>query len=509
MVTIQFQRQQLQEPQPRYVLNMSFLPTIHQHLQHAMKTVNLYKTNSQLPAVQPQPNQQPPPGHQPPPQPPLPARSPATLLMAPIARPQGNPMLQPPSVPQPPIPQPHTNALAQPPPPPPPPPQQPQTQLPSIRQSPNVLSSPKKKAQNLSQHTPPQQGQLLPSAPTPTTAPSPSMVTAATPGPSVPTPTHVAGSPQTPRSPRGKAKAKPTKRRSSKAQTLEPPKPPPATPSTPDAASSAPPVTPATPAAPHVPSTVPTPPVVADQTPPRAQVIGEKRPREEEAPHPPPPPPAAATTPSAMTGSEPLPKKVKPTEWGGPPSEAVAKKKQQAEDVKTEEDAQMFLSSMTDWLQQGGEASDISEALEMLLKGCTSDAEASSPSLAPFGLGDSDQDPLAPSSSTVQPMDEFYQFLDLSSYQEEEDVNATTPALTSSSTNLSPASAPEADLSHHGSTSASDTAAIADPKKEQYDLSLGIFREIDGGESAYYQQPEFKWDGPPPETDNPWAILPV
>jgi hypothetical protein len=507
-MTIQYQRQQLQEVQPRYVLNMSHLAGLHQHLQQAMNFINRHKANSQLPPQNP-----PPPGHQPLPgsQPPPPTRSPAAL-MAPIARPQGNPMLQPPAVPQPPIPQPHPNTLAQ---PPPPPPQQPppQPQPPLIRQSPNVLSSPKKKAQTLSQHTQQQPGQLLPSAPTPTTAPSPAMTT---PGPSVPTPTHVVSSPQTPKSPKSKAGTKPkTKRRSSKSvsQTLEPPKPTIAAPSSPDPMSSAPAVTPATPTAPPVPSAVPTPPVVADQTPPRAPVIGEKRAREEDVQPlpPPPPPPASATTPNTMTSGEPLPKKVKPTEWGGPPSEAVAKKKQQVEDVKTEEDAQMFFNSVTDWLQQGGEPSEISEALEMLLKGCTSDTEASSPSLAPFGLGDSGQDPLASSSSVVQPMDEFHQFFDFSSYQED---NAATPALTSSSTNLSPASAPEADSSHHGSTSAPDTAAIADPKKEQqFDLSsslqLGIFREIDRGESAYYQPPELKWDGPPPELESPWAILPA
>jgi hypothetical protein len=214
----------------------------------------------------------------------------------------------------------------------------------------------------------------------------------------------------------------------------------------------------------------------------------------------------------------PSPKKVK-TEWEGEPSEALVKKEQEIENVKTEEDASAFLERMTELIRlaagndgQESLTSDISETLDMILKGCgqdTSDPGA----MAPLGMGDV----TGPPSSILPAADEFQfkDFLDFTSCAADEDYSkpATPDLVASSSTNPSPESASDpADAAGQAATShTADTNKLANFKIEDsydLDLRLGAWKEIDGGESSYYQSDKWIWEGPMPALDQPWAFTP-
>jgi hypothetical protein len=299
------------------------------------------------------------------------------------------------------------------------------------------------------------------SSPTPPPAPS-----ASTPVANALTPTPAAPSPQTPKSPRPKTAVKPKAPLPAKRKVS----------------------TKATP---------PTPETPQPSTP------GVKRLREDD-------------TPSNVSGSgnDHSPKRIK-TEWDDPPSEELSKRKEQAENVKTEEDASAFFEQMSELIKlaatgEGQESltSDISETLDMILKGYSSapDApEASGSSLMSLGLGDAG--PRDSSPPRKPSADEFVEFFDFSSFSTLEDDDAGSKAPTpdlvsSSSANPSPGS--EADATGHTSLTdikSEDTSEVSDP------LRLGPWKEIDGGESAYYQSDNWKWDGPMSTLDQPWAIF--
>jgi len=221
---------------------------------------------------------------------------------------------------------------------------------------------------------------------------------------------------------------------------------------------------------------------------------------------------------SGPSNELPSPKRAK-TEWQGPPSEALVKKQEEIEqinNIKTEDDANEFFERMAELIKlaggQGGAESltlDIAETLDRILKGCgaVSDAsEGSGPSsMSSLGLGETlglrdSSPPLKPSA------DEFVEFFDFSSFGSDDDdagSKAPTPELvSSSSTNPSPESGSEMEVTHAGAV---------DIKTEDLDLSdplrLGPWKEIDGGESAYYQSEHWKWDSPMPTLEPPWAIF--
>ncbi|KAF9007653.1 hypothetical protein BDQ17DRAFT_1351077 [Cyathus striatus] len=270
--------------------------------------------------------------------------------------------------------------------------------------------------------------------------PSPAPITSApTPVQNAPTPTATsAASPQAPKSPKGKAVVKtkppPQKRRPSKAT------------------------------APTA-SIAPTP----DQTSP--VVTNGKRPREEEQM-------TAGVSPGPAPVSEPSPPKRLKTEWESAPDDSQKKKEEAVENIKTEEDASMFLEQMTELIKMaaGGEGqesltTDISETLDMILKGYTESSggrELSPPSGIPTA-------------------DAF-----------DEDETATPDLVPSSTKTNGPHHAPAT----NGSSSEIKTEESLDL------LRLGTWKEIDGGESAYYQAPDWKWDSPMPSLEQPWSIFP-
>jgi hypothetical protein len=197
-------------------------------------------------------------------------------------------------------------------------------------------------------------------------------------------------------------------------------------------------------------------------------------------------------------------------------SDALAKKQEEIENIKTEEEANAFLERMTELIKlAGGQGedslnSDIAETLDIILKGCGVVPDApegsGSSSMSSLGLGES-LGLRQSSPPSKPPADEFVEFFDFSSFGTLDDYDAGSKAPTpdlvsSSSTNPSPESGSEVDVTGQ---------ATIDLKTEDSDLSdplrLGQWKEIDGGESAYYQSDHWKWDSPMPTVEPPWAIF--
>ncbi|RDX43784.1 hypothetical protein OH76DRAFT_1174999 [Lentinus brumalis] len=312
--------------------------------------------------------------------------------------------------------------------------------------------------------------------------------------PAAATPTHVVNSPQTPKSPRTKPKPKPlSKPRKPSAK---------ATPAANAASPSAGPSEIKPPATPATPANAPTP-----------ESVGSKRPREEDA--------AALSAASAA----PAAKKIK-TEWDEPPSDAMSKRQQEADAVKTDDEAMKFFEQMTSWLNQvtsnegeSGESlkTEIADSLDEILKAYPSIPDdsglsslASSSFIDAITIGSSSP---RLNASTVDPAD-FFDFTSYGLPEEEMGSKAATPDLlpASSSVGPSPGSASETEA-HPPASTAADTAKIVDPKTEPSEgvdsIPQELWRAIDGGESAFYNASDnWKWDQPMPAVDQPWAFFP-
>jgi hypothetical protein len=237
----------------------------------------------------------------------------------------------------------------------------------------------------------------------------------------------------------------------------------------------------------------------AQATPPSSGV-GIKRPREEDR----------QPTPSESgTASGSSPKRIK-TEWEGAPDEALVKKQTAVDAVPTEAEANNeLLEQLLKLAAQDSSQESLPgmwESLTTLLNECAvpDAAESSSRSLESNGRRDSP-------SLSLPAVDEFIEYIDFSSFgtldDDENGSKAPTPDLVSaSSTNPSPESGSEIEAVGQGPTTdwkLEDISDISDP------LRLGPWKEIDGGESAYYQHLDWKWDGPMHTLDQPWAVFPT
>jgi len=312
-------------------------------------------------------------------------------------------------------------------------------------------------------------------------SPSPIPITSApTPVPNTPTPTATASSPpaKSPRPKASKSKVANTKqRRSSKV----------------------------------VQSVAPTVEEVTPNLP--SSVAAGKRPREEDST-----PSSGGSGNTAGESSEVLnegspPKRAK-TEWESQPSEAQRKQSEVAANIKTDEDATALFDQMTELIkraaeEEGGQPSittGISETLDMLLKGYGPVPDAMDRfSGAPVGIGgeSSSNRDLDAAPTLGDPFDEFFDF----SFGTVEDEESKTPDLvSSSSTNPSPESNYD-ESGHHLLASAS--SSTIDVKTEDFSdpLRLGTWKEIDGGEAAYFQTTEWKYDSPMTSFEQPWAIF--
>jgi hypothetical protein len=172
--------------------------------------------------------------------------------------------------------------------------------------------------------------------------------------------------------------------------------------------------------------------------------------------------------------------------------------------INTEDEASAFFEQMSELIRiaadsEGQEtlSTDISDTLEMILKGCSGSEQdyTQATSLPSLDFAD------VVNPTHVNRNNEFPEFLDLSSYGGQDDDDggfkvATPDLVASSSTNPSPESAAsDLDITHKAED-------ISDS------LRLGVWKEIDGGESAYYtQQGEWKWDSPMPTSEQSWAMF--
>ncbi|EKM57825.1 uncharacterized protein PHACADRAFT_251692 [Phanerochaete carnosa HHB-10118-sp] len=286
-----------------------------------------------------------------------------------------------------------------------------------------------------------------------------------------PTPGHAVSSPQTPKSPKTKAppKPKPKRKQSIKGQ-------PPAVPASSSFAAAAAPIT--------------------DQPSPAAATpdSGPKRKREEDV---------ASTSASG----EQTPSKKQKTEWEGPESEQLSKKKQAVEDVKIDEDATKFLENTMEMLvmatSEGKQVlpAEISDTINEILNNL-SDAVPGIGSLDDTGAARSSTPSVAANGC------DGLEFFDFTLYNEDGSKAPTPDLVQTSSTNPSPAS--DADSSH-GAPTMPDTAHIADAKAEDEldgsdPLRMGFWSEVGGGEAAYFNSDPWKWEGSMPILDQPWAI---
>ncbi|KAJ7274552.1 hypothetical protein B0H12DRAFT_1228260 [Mycena haematopus] len=258
-------------------------------------------------------------------------------------------------------------------------------------------------------------------------------------------------------------------------------------------------------AAPPIPPPEPT-------TAPSPAGSNTKRSREEDAS-----PPQQGSMSSNSFGpnaaNEPSPPKRPKTDWDGPPNEVVREREQQVANVKTEEDGAAFLEQMTELFKlaagndgQDALTSDFSETLDTICKGFGAPTDDSAGgSMSSLGMGGDGS--ISQDGGPPPHVDEFVEFFDFSSFEtlDEDDggSKAVTPDLmSSSSTNPSPESNnSEVDAAHQVQTS--------DVKSEDFTdhLRLGVWKEVDGGESAYFQSGQWKWDSPMQSLDQPWAIF--
>ncbi|KAH9057865.1 hypothetical protein EDB87DRAFT_1628606 [Lactarius vividus] len=296
------------------------------------------------------------------------------------------------------------------------------------------------------------------STPTPPPAPTGSTPTlqAATPGITAP-------SPQTPKSPKGKAAAKPPKvptrrKGSTKANSLE-------------TASSAPAV-----------ASTPTSSTPVDTK------SGVKRVREDEA---------DGTTPGVA--SAPSPKRVK-SDWEGPPNEEARKRDEQADNVKTDEQALAFFETVTKFIDENPESAEAaSNALDEILRTYPPAPDIDDAAMgSSFHFGD-----LPPTSPHPLGNDVFGEFIDISAF----DDTPTPDLVAGSSTNPSPESTSDQDHPHTGRAGSSPQIPNVKTEDTTYELLRpSVWKEISGGDATFHQTPAWTWEGHMDTPDQPWHI---
>lgn len=246
------------------------------------------------------------------------------------------------------------------------------------------------------------------------------------------------------------------------------------------------------------------------ETPP-AFTAGVKRPADEDAST----LPAAGPSTQPEPVGAPSPKKVKTEDWEEEPSEPFVKRHQEVDSLKTEEDTTAFLDRMKELVAisastDAGVYDDITHTLERILQGAGQDpTNIATPAFA-SSIGPPLSELSPPAGPPNDAFSEFHEFIDFSSFttlEDEEESKAPTPDLVPSSTNPSPQSNPDADQSHQGASS-HDKTKVEEPRDSNHLdlLHIGAFKEIDGGESAYYQPSDWKWEGPMTTLDPAWAI---
>jgi len=205
----------------------------------------------------------------------------------------------------------------------------------------------------------------------------------------------------------------------------------------------------------------------------------------------------------------PSPKRAKTTDWEESPSQPQVKRNEEAEKIKTDDDAAEFFENLikqaSEVEPQSSMVSDISDTLDQILKSYTSGSDITSTTGLSEPSGSTERRLPSPAPNGVMAIsDEFGDFFDFSSFAEDEvGSKAPTPdLLAASSTNTSPESGSDPIGTPFPTDLTSD-----DPSGGTDLRRLGMWKEIDGGEGAFYQQDNWKWDTPMPTMDQPWAIF--
>jgi len=225
--------------------------------------------------------------------------------------------------------------------------------------------------------------------------------------------------------------------------------------------------------------------------------------------------PAAGPSTQPEPVGAPSPKKVKTEDWDEEPSEAFVARHQEVDGIKTDEDTAAFLDRMKELVAISASTDtavydDITHTLEMILQGAGQDPTNIATSAFASSIGPSLSELSPPAGPPNDAFSEFHEFVDFSRFttlEDEEESKAPTPDLVPSSTNPSPQSNPDADHSHQG-TSSPDKTKVEEPRDNNHLdlLHMGAFKEIDGGESAYYQSSDWKWEGSMSTLEPAWAI---
>ncbi|TFK50042.1 hypothetical protein OE88DRAFT_1736329 [Heliocybe sulcata] len=216
------------------------------------------------------------------------------------------------------------------------------------------------------------------------------------------------------------------------------------------------------------------------------------------------------------------PKKAK-TEWEEQPSQETTKRQEAAENIETDEDALAFFNQIQDLIEKqigsnGALPSECSETLDGIIKGYSGDSIGPDLSGSSGIAGALDPSSLLVSSpdlaqrTSVDNFDAFFDFSSFSALDEEVSVSkAPTPDLVaSSSAKPSPESGTD-EPGGQGVGASMTTPKIAEATVDDLSylngpLRLGIFGEVDGGESLFYSSENWKWEGVMPSSEPAWAI---
>ncbi len=218
----------------------------------------------------------------------------------------------------------------------------------------------------------------------------------------------------------------------------------------------------------------------------------------------------AGPSSNVANGASP-PKRIK-TEWDSKDGNLIEgdAEKQAIDSIKTPEDANAFMEKMAELIKLAGEGqssiinTNIAESLDEILKGYggAPDADSSIGAIDNFHLSSD-----APVSVDNNDLEEFFNFSSFANDEDDAGSKAATPDLIhSSSTNPSPASNAESEAGHP--SSGPDVKTEIKTEDGSDSLRLGMWKEIDGGESSFYHSNnDWKWDGPMTTIDSSWALL--
>jgi len=203
-------------------------------------------------------------------------------------------------------------------------------------------------------------------------------------------------------------------------------------------------------------------------------------------------------------------------EWDETPDAGPSNMQKEIENIKTPEKAAQFYKDMSQLMEilqnpndsnSAGLDSDILETLATVAASCIS--QEGSDHVLSSELNGKDSSPKL-GTSGVDAL--FNEFLDFTSFTQDDEKIDTPDLIPSSSTNPSPESNAETDS--HPSTLSMTGGEVGNAADIKFELPadhsdlqrLGIWGELDGGESSYYTSDSmWKWDGSS-SSESSWAI---